>query len=98
VGQHWDHPCDVSRLYLFYLCVDHGGAPLFRTHAEIKLAQEIHQVLVPTIDTKLGGFEFYGRSSPSGEVGGDLIDVTGTAENWLRILADVSGTGWRRDW
>jgi hypothetical protein len=69
------------------------GKRYFRAHAEIALAQEIHRVLVPTINIQMGGFEFYGRSSPSGEVGGDLIDLAGTNENWVAYLADVSGHG-----
>jgi sigma-B regulation protein RsbU (phosphoserine phosphatase) len=69
------------------------GRRYFRAHAEIALAQEIHQVLVPAIDAKMGGFEFYGKSSPSGEVGGDLIDLAGTDEKWVAYLADVSGHG-----
>lgn len=65
----------------------------FRVHAEIELAAEIHRVLVPAIDSKLGSFEFYGYSLPSGEVGGDLIDVAGTDARWVAYLADVSGHG-----
>src|SRR5271168_3715913 len=62
----------------------------FRAHAEIILASEIHQVLVPPIATKIGDFEFFGRSSPSGEVGGDLIDLAGTENHWVAYVADVS--------
>ena len=69
------------------------GRRYFRVHAEIELATEIHHVLVPAIGTKLGGYEFYGRSLPSGEVGGDLIDLAGSDENWVAYLADVSGHG-----
>jgi hypothetical protein len=69
------------------------GRRYFRAHAEIELATEIHRVLVPPIDTKLGGYEFYGRSSPSGEVGGDLIDLAAAEEHWVAYLADVSGHG-----
>jgi hypothetical protein len=65
----------------------------FRVHAEIELAAEIHRVLVPAIDSKLGAFEFYGYSLPSGEVGGDLIDVAGVEARWVGYLADVSGHG-----
>ena len=65
----------------------------FRAHAEITLASEIHQVLVPPIATKIGDFEFFGRSSPSGEVGGDLIDLAGTENHWVAYVADVSGHG-----
>jgi len=50
-------------------------------------------VLVPGIDTKLGNFEFYGRSAPSGEVGGDLIDLAGSEDHWVAYVADVSGHG-----
>jgi len=64
-----------------------------RVQAEMELAAEIHHVIVPPIETKLGKFEFYGRSVPSGEVGGDLIDVAGSEDNWVAYVADVSGHG-----
>ncbi len=69
------------------------GRRYFRAQAEIELAAEIHRVLVPAIDTKLGNFEFYGRSAPSGEVGGDLIDLAGSEDHWVAYVADVSGHG-----
>jgi hypothetical protein len=65
----------------------------FRVHMEMELAREIHGVIVPPIDVKMAGFEFFGRSVPSGEVGGDLIDVAGSEENWVAYVADVSGHG-----
>jgi hypothetical protein len=65
----------------------------FRVHTEMELAREIHQVIVPAIETQMGGFEFYGKSVPSGEVGGDLIDVAGTDSQWVAYVADVSGHG-----
>jgi hypothetical protein len=65
----------------------------FRVHAEMELAAEIHRVLVPSIDAKLGNFQFYGYSSPSDEVGGDLIDLVGSESRWVAYLADVSGHG-----
>src|SRR6266849_4913007 len=70
-----------------------AGRRYFREHAEIELAAEIHRVLVPAINTKLGGYEFYGRSLPSGEVGGDLIDLAGSEEHWVAYVADVAGHG-----
>ncbi len=69
------------------------GKRFFRINAEIELATEIHHVLVPAIDTTIAGYEFYGRSLPSGEVGGDLIDVAGSESNWVAYVADVSGHG-----
>src|SRR5713226_1930976 len=70
-----------------------AGRRYFREHAEIELAAEIHHVLVPAIDAKIGGYEFYGRSLPSGEVGGDLIDLAGSEEHWVAYVADVAGHG-----
>lgn len=69
------------------------GKRYFRVHAEMALATEIHRVLVPAIDTRMGSFEFYGRSLPSGEVGGDLIDVFLDERGWIAYIADVSGHG-----
>ncbi len=69
------------------------GRRYFRVHAEMELATEIHRVLVPAIDTKIGDFEFYGRSLPSGKVGGDLIDLAGSEDHWVAYVADVSGHG-----
>jgi hypothetical protein len=80
--------------YAFFLFVFiTEGRRYFRVHAEMALAGEIHHVIVPQIEMKLGEFEFYGRSVPSSEVGGDLIDVAGSEENWVAYLADVSGHG-----
>jgi hypothetical protein len=82
---------------LGYICFIYAsvtaGRRYFHAHAEMQLATEIHRVLVPTIETKLGGYEFYGRSSPSGEVGGDLIDLAGSEEHWVAYVADVAGHG-----
>jgi len=69
------------------------GRRYLRAHAEIELAKEIHGVLVPSIDTEIGGYQFYGQSSPSGEVGGDLIDLAGSEDHWVAYVADVSGHG-----
>jgi len=80
--------------YVCFLIVNiKEGRRYFRVQAEIELATEVHRILVPPIETKLGKWEFYGRSSPSGEVGGDLIDLAGDAENWVAYVADVSGHG-----
>jgi stage II sporulation SpoE-like protein len=93
----WDASVVMILTLVGYICFVYAsvteGRRYFRAHAEIALAREIHQVLVPAIDAKLGGFEFYGQSSPSGEVGGDLIDLAGTDEKWVAYLADVSGHG-----
>jgi len=69
------------------------GRRYFRVHAEMELAREIHRVLVPKLETKIGDFEFYGCSLPSGVVGGDLIDLVQNGDKWIAYIADVSGHG-----
>jgi hypothetical protein len=71
------------------------GARFLRMHAEMTLAQEIHRGLVPAVAGQVGRIEFAGASHPSGEVGGDLVDVvTFPGENrCVAYVADVSGHG-----
>jgi len=68
------------------------GRRYFRVNAEIQLAREIHRKLVPKIERSIGRFTIYGESLPSGEVGGDLVDVI-EGGSWTAYLADVSGHG-----
>jgi serine phosphatase RsbU (regulator of sigma subunit) len=69
------------------------GTRYVSAHAEIALAREIHQQLVPRLARTIGRFEFRGVSLASGEVGGDLIDVVESASGWTSYVADVSGHG-----
>lgn len=84
----------VSLGYLLFVAFfGSQGARYFRVHNEIALAAEIHQALVPPIHKTIGSFEVYGISIPSGEVGGDLVDLAGDGESWTGYVADVSGHG-----
>jgi serine phosphatase RsbU (regulator of sigma subunit) len=81
--------------YAFFLrFINVTAARYLRVRAEIDLAREIHQVLVPAVQTTIGRFEFFGFSHPSGEVGGDLVDVVALpGGGWFGYVADVSGHG-----
>lgn len=80
--------------YIFFgYAVTTEGRRRLRAQTEIDLAATLHRALVPPIDTKIGAFEFYGRSIPSGEVGGDLVDVYEDENGWIAYVADVSGHG-----
>jgi len=78
---------------LFVVYFYRQGARYFRAHNEIAMAGEIHRALVPPIHKTIGSFEVYGISIPSGEVGGDLVDVAEDSESWTGYVADVSGHG-----
>jgi hypothetical protein len=69
------------------------GIRVFVAMAEVRLAAEVHQALVPAVAQRIGAFEFSGISVPSGQVGGDLVDLTQHGTEWTAYVADVSGHG-----
>lgn len=69
------------------------GKRYFAAHTEIELASRIQKQLVPPVDAKVGNVETYGISTPSGTVGGDLIDVVETGDFVCAYVADVAGHG-----
>ncbi|HEX4605489.1 MAG TPA: PP2C family protein-serine/threonine phosphatase [Candidatus Angelobacter sp.] len=69
------------------------GMRIFVALAEVRLAAEVHQALVPRVSQRIGEFEFYGASVPSGQIGGDLVDLTEHGNEWTAYVADVSGHG-----
>jgi serine phosphatase RsbU (regulator of sigma subunit) len=79
---------------LFILFVAREGSRYFRAHEEIRLARDIHGQLVPTVRRRLGPYEAFGVSHPSGDVGGDLVDVVESPDgDWMAYVVDVSGHG-----
>lgn len=78
---------------VFSIFVRLEGARYFRVHTEIELAREIHRSLVPTVERKFDGFEVFGASVPSGEVGGDLVDLAESSDEWIAYIGDISGHG-----
>src|SRR5215469_7754447 len=78
---------------LFSVFIARQGARYFREHNEIAMAAEIHRALVPPIHKTIRSFEIYGISVPSGEVGGDLVDVAEDGGSCTGYVADVSGHG-----
>jgi serine phosphatase RsbU (regulator of sigma subunit) len=78
---------------LFLNFINSTAARYLQAQAEIAVARDIHRVLVPAIDCRIGRYEFFGRSDASGDVGGDLVDVVDVSGRWLAYVADVSGHG-----
>lgn len=69
------------------------GARQLRTEAELALAHRLQRVLVPPVVFRNSTIEICGRSIPSDQVGGDLVDVVTADEGVLAYLVDVSGHG-----
>ncbi len=79
--------------WFFFNFIGGTAARYLRAQAEIALARDIHRVLVPVVTAAHGEYEFFGFSEPSGDVGGDLVDVVGDDAGWVGYVADVSGHG-----
>lgn len=81
---------------LFVLFIGGQGRDVLRLSTEMALARRIHDTLVPPVRLAADGVEALGRSVPSTEMGGDLIDVVRHPDGTVDLfLADVSGHGVR---
>ena len=80
-----------ARLLLFFAGTE--GVASVRMQTELSLAHGIQATLVPTISYQNASFELYGKSIPSTEMGGDLIDVIESDGGLVAYVADVSGHG-----
>lgn len=85
----------VAGYALFVAFIATEGRRSVRERTELALAQRIHASLAPPIHLASHGYELFGRSMPSAEVGGDLIDVVETPEGLSIVVGDVTGHGVR---
>jgi phosphoserine phosphatase RsbU/P len=69
------------------------GLATVRMQTELALAHGIQATLVPTLSLQVDRFEVYGKSMPSTEMGGDLIDTVESDGTLLAYVADISGHG-----
>ena len=80
--------------YAFFVrFIRNEGQRYVRVQTEMELAHQIHHRLVPPVVGSTQGHEFYGLSVPSGEMGGDLVDLVQVSNQWIGYVADVSGHG-----
>ncbi len=86
--------CSTVLGYLFFVSfIAREGDRYLRAHGELAVAASVHRTVVPETSLVAGGWEWWGRSEPSGDVGGDLVDVVATAEGWAGYALDVAGHG-----
>jgi len=80
--------------YMFFVAFITGeGAKAMRLQTEMTLAREIHETLAPPVSLANEACELAGRSIPTSEVGGDLVDAVGPDGCALCYVVDVSGHG-----
>jgi len=80
-----------ARFLLFFAGTE--GLSSVRMQTELSLAHGIQATLVPTVSFQNASFELYGKSIPSTEMGGDLIDVIESDGGLVAYVADISGPG-----
>jgi sigma-B regulation protein RsbU (phosphoserine phosphatase) len=80
-----------ARFLLFFAGTE--GVASVRMQTELSLAHGIQATLVPTVSFQNASFELYGKSIPSTEMGGDLIDFIESGGGLVAYAADVSGHG-----
>jgi hypothetical protein len=86
--------CGVLGFRLLLSFVTNEGLANVRMQTELSLAHGIQARLVPDISLQTSRFEVYGRSVPSTEMGGDLIDLIESDDGGLLVyVADISGHG-----
>ncbi len=83
----------ISGFALFVVHLRRTERGSARVHAELELAQQVHRTLVPPIELTARAASVYGRSLPSGEMGGDLIDAVAETAKVDVYVGDVSGHG-----
>jgi serine phosphatase RsbU (regulator of sigma subunit) len=85
----------VMLSYLMFIWfIRREGQEAFRIKNELQLAHGIQKTLVPPIHMRTPHFEIYGRSDPSDQVGGDLVDALHLEDDSsVAYLADIAGHG-----
>jgi serine phosphatase RsbU (regulator of sigma subunit) len=80
------------RLFLNFANTE--GIAHIQLETELALAHRLQKTLVPTFSYRGAALEAYGRTIPSAEVGGDLVDLVADPQQGVfAYLADVSGHG-----
>ncbi len=77
----------------FVMFILSEGRRSFGAYTEIRLAREVHASLVPVTAGTSDGVTWRGVSRPSGDVGGDLVDVVTENGDFFGCVADVTGHG-----
>ena len=80
-----------TRLLLIFAGTE--GVATVRMQTELSLAHGIQATLVPDVSFQNASFELYGKSIPSTEMGGDLIDVIESDGGLVAYVGDISGHG-----
>jgi serine phosphatase RsbU (regulator of sigma subunit) len=85
--------CVVLGYVLMVMFVRRAEAAQSHAQAELAVAKQIHETLVPEVHHAEPGLSILGGSRASAEMGGDLVDLVRGEETIDVYLVDVSGHG-----
>jgi len=69
------------------------GVKHVRTRTELELAERLQQTLAPPLAVRNADYEIHGRSAPSSQMGGDLLDAVTHDGTLACYIGDVAGHG-----
>jgi len=78
---------------IFLLFMGTQGVRHVRVRTELELAEKVQQTLAPPLASRRAGYEIHGKSVPSSQMGGDLLDAVDEGESIACFVSDVAGHG-----
>lgn len=83
----------IAGYLIFVIFVGTQGVKQVRVRTELELAEKLQQTLAPPLAVSNAGYEIQGRSVPSSQMGGDLLDAVDDHGAMACYVADVAGHG-----
>jgi len=78
---------------IFFLFMGTQGVRHVRVRTELELAEKVQQTLAPPLASRRAGYEIHGKSEPSSQMGGDLLDAVHDGDSMACYVSDVAGHG-----
>jgi hypothetical protein len=78
---------------VFVIFAGTQGVKHIRVRTELELAEKLQQTLAPPLAVRNPAYEIIGRSVPSSQMGGDLLDAVDDRGAMACYVADVAGHG-----
>ena len=78
---------------VFVIFAGTQGVKHVRVSTELELAEKLQQTLAPPLAVRNASYEIQGRSAPSSQMGGDLLDAVEDGGAMACYVADVAGHG-----
>jgi serine phosphatase RsbU (regulator of sigma subunit) len=78
---------------IFVIFAGTQGVKHVRVRTELELAEKLQQTLAPPLAARNPAYEILGRSVPSSQMGGDLLDAVDDGRAITCYVADVAGHG-----